>query len=248
MNIAICDDNKDTVTMLYSLIKNYFADYDLSLNTISLYTNGNTLLSEMEHGKELEVIFLDIEMPSLSGMEVAKQIREMNSDALIIFITSYPDFMSASFKVEAFDFLTKPLKISEFNATLERCIKKYTQRHSQIAMKTSLGTAVVYLNNIIYVNSNKHYVTLISKDGNHISAKMTLNEIENILKPYQQFVRCHQSYIINLDYILEVQRDKVLLKGHSLELDSDLPVSRKYAAITKEKFLFHHLRLERTSL
>ena len=134
MNIAICDDNKDTVTMLYSLIKNYFADYDLSLNTISLYTNGNTLLSEMEHGKELEVIFLDIEMPSLSGMEVAKQIREMNSDALIIFITSYPDFMSASFKVEAFDFLTKPLKISEFYATLERCIKKYTQRHSQFAM------------------------------------------------------------------------------------------------------------------
>ena len=234
--------------MLYSLIKNYFADRDLSLNTISLYTNGTSLLSEMEHGKEIEVIFLDIEMPSISGMEVAKQIRQMNSDALIIFITSYPDFMSASFKVVAFDFLTKPLKLSEFYSTLDRCVRKYTQRHGQIAMKTSLGTAIVYLNNIIYINSDKHYITLISKDGNHISSKMTLSEIENTLKPYQQFVRCHQSYIINLDYVLEVQRDKVLLKGHSLALNPDLPVSRKYAATIKEKFLIHHLRLERNSL
>ena len=162
MNIAICDDHAETMAMLHSLIKNYFADHDLSLNAVSLYTDGTALLSELKNGKDFEVIFLDIEMPSISGMEVAKQIRQMSSDAMIIFITSYPDFMAASFKVEAFDFLTKPLNITDFYSVLNRCVQKYKQRYGQLPIKTSLGTAIVYLNNIVYIICDKHYLSFIS--------------------------------------------------------------------------------------
>ena len=77
---------------------------------------------------------------------------------------------------------------------------------------------------------------------------MTLNALETILKPYQQFIRCHQSYIVNLDYVLEVQRDRVILKGHSMPISPDLPVCRKYSSVIKEQFLIHHLRLERNIL
>lgn len=138
MHIAICDDQLNTVSTLYQLIKDYFAMHDLTLSSLSSYTDGNKLLADYELHKQLDVLFLDIDMPSISGMELAYKLRLANSNAIIVFITSHPEFMASSFRVETFDFLTKPISVTAFNNTLKRCVKKYQQQHGKLLIKTAL--------------------------------------------------------------------------------------------------------------
>lgn len=240
MHIAICDDNEATVQTLYRLVKDYFAMQDLSLTSLSTYTDGNILLNNYMTHKQLDILFLDIDMPSISGMELAHKLRLAGSETLLVFITSYPEFMASSFQVETFDFLTKPVTTDNFNNTLKRCIKKYQQHHGKLSIKTSLGTAVVYLHNILYIKSTAHYVDFVSKDGSKITSLMTLTQLEEKLRPYPQFTRCHQSFIANLDYIMEVQKKKIILISDYQWITDHLPVSKRYSNIVNDKFIQYH--------
>ena len=248
MNIAVCDDYTEMTDTIYRLIKEYLQNITDRLYDIVPYYDGHSLLSDIQAGKKFDIIFLDIEMPSITGLEVAKQIRQNNFDVLIVFITSHPNFMSASFKVEAFDFLTKPLNTEELYSVLERCLQKYIQTHGQIKVRTPLGIAVIQLNDIMYIYSEKHYINFILNNDTTIRTLMTLDQLEAELTLYRQFARCHQSYIVNFDYVLEVQRTKILLKIHTDSEKEFIPVSRTYKESVKEKFLLYHLTLEMSLL
>lgn len=247
MNIAICDDHMIFAQQLYRIIKNYYAKFDITLGAVKLYQNGNDLLHDCLNATHFDIIFLDIEMPQISGIEVAKKIRLTNSDVLIVFVTSFPDYMPASFKVEAFDFLSKPITEDDIFAVLTRCIHKYQQKHGYIQLKTSLGIAAVNINNIVYINSDLHYVTFLLADGEHIRSKMKLEAAEILLTSYSQFIRCHQSYIVNLDYVQEVQRLRIIFNHKKPYLPSFIAISRKYSDIVREKFLLHRLKFRSDS-
>lgn len=248
MNIAICDDQLEIAEQFYKIVKNYCAKYDLNINSIQLFQDGKALLEDYNDGKRFHVIFLDIEMPSMSGMEVAKIIRQMDSEVLLIFVTSYPNYMAASFKVEAFDFLQKPVTVEEVEEVLFRCTEKYEQKNTSIIVKTAMGISTVYLKDIVYINSELHYIDFKLVQGEAIRTKMKMNQIETELQPYPQFVRCHQSYMVNLEYVKEVQRQQVLLNVKSPTVLTEIPISRKYIASTKEMFLLYHLKRRRSSV
>lgn len=243
MNIAVCDDQLELAEQLGKTIKTFFAKQDYALGSVRQYSDGTKLLADYKAGLHFDAVFLDIEMPSVSGMEIAKQIRKMDNDVLLIFVTSYPDYMSASFKVEAFDFLTKPVSAEELHTVLTRCMRKYGQRHGQVLIKTPLGMAAVALNKIVFIRSTLHYVDFVLRDEKEpLHSKLKLDEVETMLQPYHQFVRCHQSFIVNLDYIQELQRQKILLNVAGLAECDTLPISRKYITVVKEKFLRYHLK------
>lgn len=240
MHIAICDDQQTAVDTLYRAIKNYFADKDLTLSSLTTYTDGNELLNNYKQNKQLDVLFLDIDMPSISGMEVAQKLRDAGSNTLLVFVTSYPDFMASSFQVETFDFLTKPVSTTALYATLKRCIKKYQQQHGKLTVKTSIGISTIYFPNILYIKSTAHYVTFVLKDGSQITSLMTLSQLEERLRPFPQFARCHQSYIANLDYIQDAQKKNLILSPEYHKIIDAIPISRRYSTIIGEKFLRYH--------
>lgn len=247
MNIAICDDHLIFTQQLYRTIRSYFAQYDITLGTIKLYQNGNDLLQDCLNASHFDIIFLDIEMPHISGMEVAKNIRLSNSEVLIVFITNFPDYMPASFKVEAFDFLSKPISEEDIFAVLTRCIYKYQQKHGFIQIKTSLGVAAVNINTIVYINSDLHYVDFLLTSGEYVRSKMKLEDVELLLSNYSQFMRCHQSYIVNLDYVQEVQRLRIIFNHKKPYLPGSIAISRKYSDIAREKFLLYRLKFRSDS-
>ena len=103
--------------------------------------------------------------------------------------------------------------------------------------------AAVALNKIVFIRSTLHYVDFVLRDEKEpLHSKLKLDEVETMLQPYHQFVRCHQSYIVNLDYIQELQRQKILLNVAGLAECDTLPISRKYITVVKEKFLRYHLK------
>lgn len=190
--------------------------------------------------------FLTLKCQLSQGWILHIQSDQTDSDVLIVFITNYPNFVFNSFKVQAFDFLTKPLSKIEFYSVLERSLEKYTQIHSKIDIQTTLGTAIIPLKDLVYITSDKHYVNFIINTQDTIRSKMTLNQIEERLKMNRQFVRCHQSYIVNLDYVTDMQNTKLSIKN-STSIMEPIPISRYYKKAVKEQFLRHHLRLKGAS-
>ena len=154
MYIAICDNELSFAALLADAVKDYFALHDLTYNKLATYTSANELLADYADKNTLDILFLDIDMPEMSGMELARKLRLAHSNALIVFVTSHPEFMATSFQVEAFDFLTKPISANDISAVLKRCIKKYEQRYAKLMVKIPKGTAVIYLHNLLYVASN----------------------------------------------------------------------------------------------
>lgn len=240
LDILICEDHPPTAEDIYQLAKDYFAKKDQILTTFSIYHDGLTLLSDFLEGKAADIIFLDIELPSLSGMEVAQKIRQANSDILIVFVTNYSDYMSASFQVEAFDFLTKPVYPEAFNQVLDRCVRKYTQKYGQITLHTSLGVARIHLSNVFYIASDKHYLDFFMTNGKTVRTQMTLNELEQQLEKFPQFARCHQSYLVNMNYVIEVQRERLFIQQSLPGTVLSIPISRKYSKLMRERFLCYH--------
>ncbi len=241
MHIALCDDQIEIGTKLYKEIKNFLAQRDCVTDSVQLYQPITKLLEDYDAGIRYDVLFLDIEMPLISGLEAAKRIRALDGEVLIIFVTGYPDYMPESFKVEAFDFLTKPFSADDIYRVLTRCLRKQ-QRHSQIVIPTTLGAAAVALNKIVFIKSDLHYLDFVlSNEKKPLRSKQKLTEAAILLQPYPQFVRCHQSYIINLDYIQEIERQRILLSVKGLVYADTIPISRKYTDSVKDKFMRHHL-------
>lgn len=243
MNIAVCDDRMEVTDLLYFMIKTYFAQHHLLLTSIKVYSDGDCLLQDCQKGTPFDVIFLDIELPGLNGLEVAQFIRQIDSEVLLVFVTGHPEYMPDAFKVEAFDFLSKPVQEQDMDLVLSRCVRKYQQRNGQLVIRTSMGTATAHINNIVYVNSDLHYIDFILTTGESLRTKMQMRQVEELLQPYPQFIRCHQSYLVNLDYVREVQRQNFLLKNiNEKSIVNTIPISRKYLSQTKEKFVQHNLR------
>lgn len=241
MNIAICDDDKQTVDTVSQLIQDFFEKKLLGVCSLVPYYDGDALLSDHQKGARFDMIFLDIEMPTTPGLTAAHTIRQMDAEVLIVFITNHPNFMQAAFKVETFDFLTKPLNKTELYTTLERAIGKYAQLHERVDIQTVNGMAMLPLKEIVYVTSVKHYVLFVRNGAEPLRSRMTLSQVENKLAKNRQFVRCHQSYIVNLAYVRELQRKKLLLAPHGAA-ENTIPVSRQYKELIEEQFLRYHLQ------
>lgn len=240
MQIAVCEDQKELADHLRNAIQCYFEEQAEELPAISVYYDGQALL-EADTTQPFDIIFMDIELPLISGMEAARILRQRGSDALIIFVTVYSEFMATSFHVEAFDFLIKPVAQTDINRVLSRCVQKRNQQNGTLVVKSGKGAAVVCLKDILYITSSKHYITIVQKDGKQIRSMMTMSQIENTLRAYPQFLRCHQSYIANIDYVAELSRDHFEVQTIYQTVIKKIPISRRYIQDVRDGFFRYYL-------
>ncbi|QFT89271.1 Transcriptional regulatory protein YpdB [Bacillus sp. THAF10] len=153
------------------------------------------------------VVFLDIEMPKMSGLEVAKHLKELKNPPLIVFATAYPDFALEAFRHEAIDYLLKPYEEEQVNETIQRMIK-YLQPNQYMPVSTSNAKLAVELEHeifyldpleILYISREERVSRIFTKDG-HYESKLALKELEERLSSYP-FFRIHKSYIVNLNHV-----------------------------------------------
>jgi len=175
------------------------------------------------HQNEVNLIFLDIQMPDLSGMELARilESNKVNSSTRIIFTTAYNQFAIEGYKVDALDYLLKPYSYEEFLKASTKAYQYFETKNQQpsvsaevsqqnyIFLKVEYQLVKVMLRDIIYVEGYKDYVKV------HLVGKATpllsLNSLKNMeeLLPENQFMRIHRSYIISLDHIASISRNTV---------------------------------------
>ncbi len=160
LRIAICDDETTLVNEIYKIVLHEISKFTTEVE-IKCFTNGNNLL-EQHQENPFEIVFLDIDMPKISGFEIAKKLRENFSKAYIIFITSHEELVYESMDFQPFHFLRKhcntPLEES-ISSVIKKLINLLKQNYTVSLEDEEVGTVAVMLRDVIMLASNGHYVT-----------------------------------------------------------------------------------------
>lgn len=224
LKVAICDDEKVIADDIEKKLLQYKPDY-----TVDVYLSGEKLLTA---GKEYDLIFLDIEMPEMRGMDVAKELRNREYDGNLVFLTSHTEFMPEAFKVKAFRFLQKPIQDSDFEETLNESEKEIIN-HKKILIHTVEGTKLLSIRDIIYFETVRNYTYIYTKQG-EIETRKTLREWMDIVGN-EHFYQTHKSYAVALRYIETISSDGIIMKYSN----GKIPVSRRKMKEMKDAFFIY---------
>ncbi len=209
MNIAVCDDSvierKIIITVLYEYASTHSFHFD-----ITEYGSGMDLLYDIQDGINYDLIFLDIIMAGLTGIEAAYKIKEANNKSNIVFLTVSPDFAISSYDVDATGYLLKPLKPAKAFAIIDKVINTYETQKYPIYKNSAI--TYVPIDKILYVESANSRCILHQKDKGFYTIYKKLDIIQTEL-PSSHFLRCHKSYLVNMDYVKSVDKEFTLVTG-----------------------------------
>ncbi|MCR5415777.1 MAG: LytTR family DNA-binding domain-containing protein [Pseudobutyrivibrio sp.] len=218
MQIAIIDDSKEDQDMILDYLSKFFEEKNEEYST-TLFDDAITFLDEYSYA--FDFIIFDIDMPTLSGIDAAKKLREMDSRVTIMFVTNMPQYALEGYSVEAVDYVLKPLSYPDFRLKMMKA-EKYIIRNSSKKItinSTEEGLITVESSDITYIESKLHYIYYHTTDG-IFKMRAKLSEVETILAPYH-FARCGGSFIINLAYLQKIEGNELVVAGETL------PISRR---------------------
>ena len=223
MNIAICDDEKIVRLQIKGLIEKQKADGNLEL-----YETGEELLAV---GKHFDVVFLDIQMEGMNGIDTARALREQNEETVLIFITGIKEYVFDAFDVAAFHYLLKPIEENKFMEVFDRAVKEAEKRkekgQKQLFIKTRQRNITLEQKNILYIENRGRKAEIHTVDET-IEIYAAMIELEKQLGG--EFYRCHRGYLVNMAYITEYINDSIRLSdGESIYLAKE-----KYNEFVKE--------------
>lgn len=219
LRIAICDDETDARDALrFQLEKILIEDAEQIVYEFSSGTNAASWLAN--HPGEIDLLFLDVEMKGLNGMETAEKIRTFDEQIIIVFVTGYADYVFDGYHVGALDYLIKPASEEKLRQLIGRVRTKSAQEESRtFTLKNMDGTWRFRLRDILYFYSDRRKVTLVTAKGEY-SFYARLEAIGEQLSP--DFVRVHQRYLINPSHVEHLGSESVTINGR------EFPCSRRY--------------------
>lgn len=218
VKIAIVEDCKEEALKLQDILNAYSAREGVKFD-ISMYDNADKFLFEYDHSADL--VFMDIEMPGMNGMEAAEKLREEDESVVIVFVTNMAGFAVRGYQVDAADFIVKPLNAYEFNLKIERILSRVKMREGPSIMVESDGKLYrILADSIRYIEVQGHYV-IFHTTGGEYTEYSTLKNVESKLNMHGFFARCNASYLINLRYVQSVTGNSVHVSG-----GGEVPIGR----------------------
>lgn len=209
MRLAICDDNDLERDLLHTLLKKFFSETSVRCD-FTLYDRGINLYYDVIEDIEYDIIFLDLFMGDSFGIRIAKKLREHSYHGKIIFCTASADYALESYDVYASGYILKPYGLNDIKRTLARFLPEYQRDSYQVKQKSRI--VYIPLNEILYVESNNTKCILHRTENREYILYKKLGEIETELND-QRFLRCHQSYLVNMNYIKEANNVFLLKNG-----------------------------------
>ena len=224
MNIAICDDNKEALTELSSLVEEAGKAKKTEIK-IDCYLSGKNLLKD---NKKYDAVFLDIEMPEIDGIDTGREIRKKSPSCILIMATAYENKFKEAFKIEASRYLTKPYEMQEVSEALDFIIS-HTDDNYQIEAYYQRNLCKISSSDISYIRSINGYCECYVK-GKCFRKEETLIEMEKELEG-RDFVRVHKSYMVNMR-LVDDYADGVLFIG-----DTEIPVASRRKKNFEKRFI-----------
>jgi DNA-binding LytR/AlgR family response regulator len=217
MRIAICDDDEN---FLRGFRDKLIACGDIVPNAeISVFPSGDELVSRCGRGNAFDLVFLDMEMPGMSGLETGQKIRELDKTVLIVFLTGFRQYVFESFQIEAFDYLIKPLGEGALISLLTRAFRKYKEQHYIVNLCWQDQVYALAVGEIVYIEGYHRHTVFYTARGKY-ECVGKLADYESVLFPYG-FLRCHQGFLINMHYIKIIEdRHIVTITGATVDISA----------------------------
>jgi len=171
--------------------------------------SAEDLVKQYNHNNNYDIIFLDVEMLELNGIEAAEEIRKKDSKVIIIFISSHPNYVFESFNVEPLHFLVKPISEAEFKNVFFRAVSKYNTLNSVLSLKWQNERYQIKISQILYIEAYRRHITVYT-ENEYFEAVGKLSEMLKVLEPHG-FIRTHQGFLVNMDFIKRFDISDVVL-------------------------------------
>lgn len=206
LKIAVCDDDRQDMERLESA----FDEIKLSGISYDVYFSAQELLKyQQRHNETYNLYILDIEMPTTSGLELAKQIRQKDSRALFVFLTSYTEYAMDVFELITFDYIAKPIDSRRLNAVLEKAMNYLNMMRRDFVFQFRKNHFRIGCDDILYIEKNGRQAFIHTVPKTY-KANMNMGEIWNQLDK-RCFAHIHVSFIVNLQHVKAIERDEVVL-------------------------------------
>lgn len=238
MNIAIVDDLEKDALGLSDFVTQYCGDHHLQYD-IHQFENGSRLLDTLQ-AQAFDLVFMDIYMDDMNGLDVAREMRKHGFENLIVFSTVSTDHAINGYSVEAYDYLVKPYDYLRFCETMDRCQKELFNKSRYIVVKESRIYVKIRLDDIIFTDYHNHYIQ-IHTTQRIIKSYMNFADFSLLLSPYSQFLNCYRNCIVNMDHV-------ACLKGYEFIMKSGdiMPITRNRKIDIKQKYANYEFnRLEK---
>lgn len=222
INIAICDDEEIITSQIDNFINDICKRESIPVDT-DVFFSGIGLQKEIENGTRYDLIFLDIQMVNGDGITTAQNIRKMDENVLLIYVSSYDKYMIELFRLDVFAFIKKPIDPKNFEKIFKDANQKISNRMFYFSFRYKNEEYKIPCIDIVYFESSGRKINVHLKDGNTQQYHGKLSEVETwVGKGKIPFLRIHQSYLVNYHHIKSRSKTVVTLTtGEKLSISED---------------------------
>lgn len=208
-NVAIVEDEESCLNQMKEILERYGREKGESFK-ITSFINGIDFVTDFS--AEFDIVFMDIDMPHMDGLETAKLMRRADRNVALVFVTNLARYAIKGYEVDARDFIVKPIVYDVFAAKLSRIIER-VRRDSEpyLIVTTRTGKSRIFLSDIYYITVQKRYVVLHTK-AEDIEMHISMKELEARLQG-STFVRGDNSSMVNLMYVTSVTQEGAVVNG-----------------------------------
>lgn len=217
LKVAIVEDSKEDMELLKKAMLRFGQEESIDVQ-ITWFERATSFLEY--NISNFELVFMDIEIPDMNGVEAAKKMREINQDIVLIYVTNLAKYAVLGYETDASAYILKPLNYSSFAFKMKKIITLIiSKRKEKFILQFGNKTMVFPIRNIIYVEVMKHKLIIHAIDGDYETWKATMGQISKQLKPYG-FSQCNVCYLVNLQYVNSIVDDMAIIKGIPLKISS----------------------------
>ena len=233
-NVAVCDDTEEERLQAAEYAGRFFDREGIEVR-IETYASGRELL---ESDREYDLYLLDVLMPGMSGIDTAQALAEAKGHPVVVFITSSLESAVEGYRVEAAGFILKPVEEESFWATMERVVRRRLGvKKAVLPVVHNRVNVELPLERLAWFENRLHRVFVKLADGEILSVNQKLSELQLVLEPHSQFLRCHQSYLVNLEQVERLEDSCFHMKDGQV-----IPISRNFYKQSKNAYYHHRLK------
>jgi DNA-binding LytR/AlgR family response regulator len=231
IKIGICDDDQQVLTQVEQYLHTYTSTKGINC-FINSFQSGEDLICDMDVYGTYDILFLDIELSRIDGIETARYVRNRYPGTVLLFISCHSEYYKAAFDVQPFQFIDKPIEFTDFCSLCDRIFNLVLDSPQLLSFYYNHIHYNVDIRDIVYLESNKRLIRVICRDGDY-EFYDKLNNLEIYLaEKNHQFIRIHKSFLINPLYVKRFEPENVIMIN-----DVSLAISRDRRQQVRQYYL-----------
>ncbi len=237
LQIAVCDDSIDELSNMAQLVNLYRTSRNIHCD-YAAFLNGFELVSDLERGRRFDIYCLDIIMPGYTGIDVAKEIRNFDKTAPILFFTSSSEFALESYSVKAVNYVLKPISKEKLFTAFDDLLEQIKAKKDEDALivKSTQGIQKILISNVVFAEVIGRNVLYHLSSGKLVECKESFDTVCNTLLKYGCFMKPHRSYLVNMQYVDTIQSHQIILQTLS-----SIPIAQGKTKEIKRQYLTYQM-------